>query len=194
MAINGVHLINPNTCGFSQQKGGRGGAGNFKRIKPAALNVPNDPKNIERRPAPVSVESPRPYRSLPEGEATNSDPRVSAASREIAAPRIELSDRLVPHEDALIRQHREMQAEQAAIRARRGGAGNIKRSDDDADREYCEYFPISLFYSMTPVLPIPSPPLSPSLLMVVLIPSYFAAIWKLRTTRLWRPWERDRNP
>lgn len=49
------------------------------------------------------------------------------------------SERVNAHEDALIRQRREMQSEQVAHRTGRGGAGHIKRSDDDTDREYCEY-------------------------------------------------------
>lgn len=68
----------------------------------------------------------------------------------------DISSQVVAREDPLIRQYREMQAEQMASRARRAAVNNIKRSDDDADREYREYSPISLCYSMTPV-PLPHP-------------------------------------
>jgi len=54
-------------------------------------------------------------------------------------------NQVVAREDPLIRQYREMQAEQIASRARRVAVASIKRSDDDADREYREY--ISPFLS-----------------------------------------------
>ncbi len=46
--------------------------------------------------------------------------------------------RVIAHEDILIRQRREMQADQLARASGRGGVGNIKRSDDDPDPENCE--------------------------------------------------------
>ena len=51
--------------------------------------------------------------------------------------------RIIAHEDVLIRQRREMQADKLARWTGRGGVGNIKRSDEDPDLEYCELF---LFY------------------------------------------------
>ena len=63
----------------------------------------------------------------------------------------DISNQGVAREDPLIRQYRELQAEQIASRGRRAAVGNIKRSDDDADREYREYFSTFLCYSMTPV-------------------------------------------
>ena len=46
--------------------------------------------------------------------------------------------RVIAHEDVLIRQRREMHADQLARGTGRGGVGNIKRSDDDPDPEHCE--------------------------------------------------------
>lgn len=46
-----------------------------------------------------------------------------------------MSEQATAHEDAWIRKRREMQAG-------REGVINIKRSDDDTDLEYCEYFPL----------------------------------------------------
>ena len=96
-----------------------------------------------------------------------------------------MSGRPLAHEDPLIRQRRGMQTEQATPHAGRGGVMNIKRSDDDTDREYCEYFPIVYIFFMV---------ISVSLLLtVVLIPSYFHSIWKLGSTRLWKSWKRYRE-
>ena len=47
--------------------------------------------------------------------------------------------RVIAHEDVLIRQRREMHADQLARGTGRGGVGNIKRSEDDPDLEHCEY-------------------------------------------------------
>jgi Protein of unknown function (DUF3602) len=47
-------------------------------------------------------------------------------------------ERVIAHEDVLIRQHREMQISRPARWTGRGGVGNIKRSEDDPDQEHCE--------------------------------------------------------
>ena len=54
-----------------------------------------------------------------------------------------MSDQGGADEDSLIRQYREMQADQVASRVRRERVGSINRSDDGHDREYREHFSIS---------------------------------------------------
>lgn len=45
-------------------------------------------------------------------------------------------ERVIAHEDCIIRQRREM--DKGTHRMGRGGVGNIKRSDNDPDLEHCE--------------------------------------------------------
>ena len=55
-------------------------------------------------------------------------------------------ERVIAHEDVLIRQLHDIQAEQAARRTGRGGVGNINRAMGDPQQEYCEYPPIPICY------------------------------------------------
>lgn len=59
------------------------------------------------------------------------------------------AQRAATQEYELIRQRREMQAENIARWTGRGAVGNIKRSDDDTDQEYCEYSSIAIYGSRT---------------------------------------------